>query len=238
MGFGVLFFGYAAAYLMSLNSFGYLFKIVGAAVMLSGIGKLRDFEKSFNYLYFCGIAVALSALSEAIFAIIEPSFLPIGEASAISTAAWLLTAVPFHALLYISFYRISKEVGVMKLAGRSILGGIFLGVELLLALSVYIVGFLSTKLAWYLTGAAFLFSYVIIIFNLALIYSCYKNICEEGDEDAPVKPSKIPFLNKLFEVSEKRENEIYEKTKSYAENKIRQDNEKRKEKKQTEKKRR
>ena len=37
-------------------------------------------------------------------------------------------------------------------------------------------------------------------------------------------------MNKLFEVSEKRQQEIYEKTKAYAEERIKRDNEKKLEK--------
>ena len=38
MGFGLLFIGYFIALLMSVNSYGFAFEIVGYAIMLSAVG--------------------------------------------------------------------------------------------------------------------------------------------------------------------------------------------------------
>ncbi|MBQ8004744.1 MAG: hypothetical protein IJ303_00325 [Clostridia bacterium] len=143
-------------------------------------------------------------------------------------AAFLILAFPYHFLVYNSIYRISDSVGDIKIKRRALRNSVLLVFEVLIASAAVIFWYFKIEFAKYLLMAAVIFPILLIFLNLSLFYSCYKNICEEGDEDAPRKPSKIPFLNKLFEATEKREQEIYEKTKSYAENKIRQDNEKKK----------
>ena len=235
MGFGLLFFGYASAYIMSLNSFGFMFRLVGSFIMMLGISKLSDFEKKFNLANIFIYLLALAAMAESIFAVLPEGFAPQNSAYYCQIAFWVLS-VPYHVFLYLAVAHISKEVGVLNIFKRSVQYGVFGIIALALVPVTLICWYFKAPFAEYLAMAAFILPYVLFVLNLSLFYSCYKNICEEGDEDAPRKPSKIPFLNKLFEASEKREQEIYEKTKSYAENKIKQDNEKKKNKNKKKKK--
>ncbi len=238
MGFGLLFLGYIAAFLMSLNSFGFVFRLTGCAIMLSALTKLSDYERSFLYAKLSCFGMTLASLCESAM-FLSLDFISFGDnAKNICLSAFLVIAVVFHFFLYRSIYRISSDVGVEKIRLNSLRFGVFAAIELLIVISAVGMWYIAPNIAKYILMAAILYPYVIFLLNLLLIYSCYKDICEEGDEEAPRRPSKIPFLNKLFEASEKREQEIFDKTKSYAEKRIAEDLEKKKNKKKHKKKRR
>ncbi|MBE6538998.1 MAG: hypothetical protein E7671_06000 [Ruminococcaceae bacterium] len=240
MGFGLLFFGYALSHLMTLNSFGFVFRLTGCAVMIAGLSKLEAYEKRFFYARLNAIFLAIIALLESVGQLLLGHF-PAGSVIAtvvsknIFYVAFLAVTVIFHVFLYRAIRKIARDVGIRNIEERALRYGIFACFELLLLAVCGICWYLKFDFTRYILMAVVLLPYIIIVLNLTLFYSCYKNICEEGDEEAPRKPSRIPFLNKLFEVSEKREQEIYEKTKLYAEDKIRQDNVKKKNKKKKKK---
>lgn len=236
MGFGLFLIGYAAAYPMSLNSFGFLLRLIGSAVMLSGTSRLLKFEKNFYRVHLSCILLAVASVAESALCILADftsAVLPFNIETAASAAlgAFLLLSVPMHLLFYRAVRTLSADVGLGGIRARSVKYEIFFGVGLLLVAATYITYLLRARITNYFYVSAVIFLFVVAVLTLTLIYSCYKDICEEGDEDAPRKPSKIPFLNTLFEASEKREREIYEKTKAYAEEKVKQDLEKKRKKK-------
>ncbi len=236
MGFGLLFIGYAMTYLMSLNSFGFLFRLTGCAVMLAGISRLADYERKFFHAHLAVIIMTVSAFAESLAYLFFDFF---GEnAGNICYSVFLVLTVVFHFLIYRAVHKISKDVGVKKIELNSVRYAVFASVELLLLAAVLFFWYFGVPFTKYIVMAAMLYPFIIIVLNLALFYSCYKNICEEGDEEALRKRSRIPFLNKLFDASEKREQEIFDKTKSYAEKRIADDLEKKKNKKKHKKKRR
>ena len=232
MGFGLLFFGYAATFLMSLNNFGFLFRLTGCAVMLSGLSRLEAFERRFFYAKLCCVLMLiLSAIDCGTNFVLQNSLIEIpGFLEKSVSVIFAVSTVIFHLLIYFAIYKIASDVGVNKIRINTVRNAVFSAIELLIFVSLGISFLLKAPFVKYLYFAAILYPFVIFLLNLALFYSCYKNICEEGDEEAPRKASKIPFLNKLFEVSEKKEMEIYEKSKGYAENYIKRENEEKKRK--------
>ena len=235
MGFGLLFIGYSFAYLMSFNAYGYVFRIIGCAVMLSALSRLSAFEKRFKETnivcaVLCAIASAESILSVAL----ELGISLPWQGSTVENTAFIIfivASVVYHVFLYRAVYKIASDVGIKDIKERSLRYAIFAAIEIPLAILYEVFRRSGLEVARYLLLSVFLLYYLVVALNLSLFYSCYKNICEEGDEEAPRKKSRIPFLNTLFEVSDKREKEIFEKTKSYAENRIRTENEAKKHKK-------
>ena len=237
MGFGLLFLGYIATFLMSINSFGVVFRLTGCAIMLSALSKLSRYEKGFFYVNISCFAMTAVSLFECVFGFFDRGW-QYDNIKNICMSIFLVLTVIFHSLLYLAIYRISKDVGLDKLRMSSVRNAVFASIELVILLCAYVMWNIELGITKYIVMAGIIYPFIILVFNLVLIYSCYKNICEEGDEEAPRKPSKIPFLNKLFDASEKREQEIFDKTKSYAEKRIAEDFEKKKNKKKHKKKRR
>ena len=56
-----------------------------------------------------------------------------------------------------------------------------------------------------------------ILLDLMLIFACYRMICNEGDEDMPVKEVKIPVLRKMEEVLNKRDKDAFESARNISE---------------------
>lgn len=230
MGYGLLFIGYAAAFLMSFNSFGFIFRAVGSLLAVCGLKKLCQFETKYNFCYLSAWAMCLAAMAEgAVFVMGDYTNLPENLQAYVSMAFYLF-AIPFHLIFYRATSALSKEVGLDKIAVKSARNAVFCVIVILLALSSFAAHSFDWSFINYLFGATLVGLLLLVFMNLLLIYSCYKNICEEGDEENAAKPSRIPFLNKLFEASDKRQQEIYEKTKAYAEERIKRDNEKKLEK--------
>ncbi len=229
MGFGLLLFGYAATYHMSFNSFGFFFRLIGIALMFRGLEGLSAFEHRFKLGYYICLPLALFEAVEAVVFLIGSSSVT-DKLQAYAGAGFWIASVFFHAALFSAVYLLSKDVGLMSIAKRSIVGVVFLAVEIILILLSAVIS-APVKLASSLMLSVIVFGFIAVIYNLVLFFSCYKNICEEGSDEAPMKYSRIPFLNKLLESSEKRETEIYNKTRAYAESKIREDNEKKRNKK-------
>ena len=230
MGYGLLFSGYAVAFLMSFNSFGFIFRAIGSLLALCGLKKLCQFETKYNFCYLSAWAMCFAAMAEgAVFVAGDYMTLPENLQAYVSMAFYAL-AIPFHLIFYKATSALSKEVGLEKISVKSARNAVFFVLVVLLALSSFAAHSFGCNFINYLFGATLMGLLLLIFMNLLLIYSCYKNICEEGDEDNAAKPSRIPFMNKLFEVSEKRQQEIYEKTKAYAEERIKRDNEKKLEK--------
>ena len=96
MGFGLLFLGYIAAFLMSLNSFGFVFRLTGCAIMLSALTKLTDFERSFNLARISCFGMALSALCESIITLSLDFGLFSEKASNICLSVFLVLTVVFQ----------------------------------------------------------------------------------------------------------------------------------------------
>ena len=228
MGYGLLFIGYAVAFLMSINSFGFIFRAIGSLLALCGLKKLCQFETKYNFCYLSAWAMCFAAMAEG--AVFMAGDGAPENLQAYVSMAFCVPAIPFHLIFYKATCALSTEVGLDKISVKSARHAVFGVLVVLLALSTFVARSFGWSFINYLFGATLIGAILLIFMNLLLIYSCYKNICEEGDEDNAAKPSRIPFMNKLFEVSEKRQQEIYEKTKAYAEERIKRDNEKKLEK--------
>ena len=63
MGFGLLFFGYFCATLMSVNAFGSFIRIIGYSIVLIAAGKLSKYNRSFKLLSYTSVLmIAVSVL--------------------------------------------------------------------------------------------------------------------------------------------------------------------------------
>ena len=121
--------------------------------------------------------------------------------------AFYIAAIIFHFAFLGAIGRLASSLKLRNIASKCICYGIFILIEIGVIIAATVFWYLKMTVAKYLLMAAVILPYVIFVLDLVLIYSCYKNICEEGCEDLPRKPSKIPFINKLLDARDKREEE-------------------------------
>lgn len=222
MGFGWLFIGYFVATLMSVNTFGSVFRIVGYAITFAAAGKLSKYNRSFVCFE---IAAALMTAVSAVLAVFDVTSLLYQEmlipsdpfSSFVTVAGYIemVLALVFNIAMLYAIRSIALETGVGKIAVSAMRNLVFIVVYHVL----YFVGALPVEFPndflSVLTVTVFLLYFVWIILNLILIYTCYAKICDENDVDMQRKPSRFAFVNKMRAASDEREQRAAERQAEY-----------------------
>ena len=213
MGFGWLFIGYFVATLMSVNSFGFLFWLVGYAIVLFAAKKLMAYHADFRYLYFGSILMLLLSavlatssvttflydqllLDERIFST---------EADTVLSFVKMTCDLLFHISLFVPIYAIAKETEVEKISIAAVRNAIFWVVfnVLYLITSLPIEALAGFSAAF--RGVSVLGYIICWILNAIMIGSCYARICDPSDLDMAPKPSRFAFVNRMRAEAEERQ---------------------------------
>lgn len=230
MGFGLLFVGYFAVYIMSLviipSLIGYLF-MAWANVKLSQYDLC--FKRCIPILGFlCLVSTYLLIGDIFDYMSIESALFSEVVKTVVQTAEKILSFV-YQLFLMLAMRHIAIDTELPKLAYRSA-RNFSIGA---LSMAVYIVAWIlpEGEVAKTLALSAFLLELLWIILTLVLIASYYRLICDESDFDMSVKEVKIPIIGKMEEIMRRRDQNAYNSAKDMAE-KRRQKKEARKNKKQ------
>lgn len=203
MGFGLLFIGYFFLLFFPVGSMGVLPNIaaLGCIIMFSACGRLSHFAQDckgfklarYTLIPYFGIAVADLALDIACYAGVSDQVTDTYLAKPLTLAADLIFGV-FAVFLMVGIYKLAKEVELPKIASRtgivlsiSVLFSLFAAVSDIAAFVTVPVSSRITAAVNYIGFAAFILEYLAIFLSLAHIFSCYMNICLEGDEDMPYR---------------------------------------------------
>lgn len=223
MGFGLLFIGYFTATLMSINTFGSSFKLVGYGIMLIASGKLKKYNRAFTYLeltaYIMLAFSALLAVSDIWIFLYDEMLVdsnPFGGAyPTVIIYAEILLSLVYNTVMLYAIRRIAVETEAEKIAASSVRNFIFICVYYVLYfIGVFPFTFADTYLK-YCGAFILLFNFVWIILNLVLIYSCYARICDENDIEMNRKLSRFAFVNKMRAESEERQARAAERQAEY-----------------------
>ncbi len=204
MGFGLLFLGYFIAYFMSL---ALPLKIVGCLLMIWAVMKLSEYNERFRLCIApLGILCAISVY--AVICFISKSFeissvICADEVYKVVSNLGEVVDIAYHTCLLTAVCSIAKETELPKPAFNSMrnllivwVGGVLYFVAMFMPVgnAAKVVGYIATviRLLW-------------IVLDCALIANCYRLICPEGEEDMPVKESKIGIIRKMDAVINKRE---------------------------------
>ncbi len=202
MGFGYLFIGYFFLIFFPLSGIGVLPNLaaVGCAIMLVGTKKIYSYAEDCKGFKLASYTlIPYFALSAAALILNIAEYFGISQETVaaflnpISLACDLLFGL-LAVFLMAGIYKLARQVELPKLASRS---AIFMSVSVLFTLCALIsntaailditAGKTVTATINYIGLAAFLLEYLAIFLNLFHIFSCYANICLEGDEDMPYR---------------------------------------------------
>ena len=221
MGFGWLLIGYFIATLMSFNLFGAIFRVVGFGIAAYGARKLSDYHRCFSLLTLAsGVGVAVSLLGSALSIsnflyenmIISEKFISDGLANAFGYARYAAELV-FTLVLCVAISRLTKETGELKLTYVAIrnlvIYCVYFALQFICWLPHEYVGTLLQLTA--LPAVVQLISFVVIILNILMIFSCYRRICDESDVEMAQKPSRFEFVNQMRAEREEKERARREK---------------------------
>ena len=206
MGYGYLLIGYIFATVFSYNPFGYVFMLIGSILMILGLMTLIRYDRIAYLPPLAGSSLmVVVALYETVFGFSQMFGAdPAGFLSKeIQEYIRFGTAFLFHAALIYATFRFCRKLDVKKGVNGAVRNAVVLSVYYILVLiSLLDVPFhedymkvCSMPMILILFGA---------YFSVAMmLFTCYKEICPEGDEQMPRKPSRFAFVNKIRAVVDK-----------------------------------
>ena len=210
MGFGLLFFGYFAAFLMSLNSYGAVFALIGYYLMFTALQKLSEYKHSLIYCYPPLSALTLCSVADTvnlIFKLLDMTE-PFGGTviSYIISLVSLASGLILHIFLLGAISGLGKDTDLPEIVGLTRTNLSSVSVYFILNIVVFVLNLLNRPISW-LMVLGMLLRIVYPLLVLSLIYKCFSKICAPEDVDMPVKPSRFEFINKIRERQEQKAEE-------------------------------
>ena len=211
MGFGILFFGYFAAFLMSFNTYGAIFSLIGCYVIFTALQRLSEYKHSIlkciiplAVMFICSLFDSASLICRLIEA---PSPFSGQTISSIISFATLASSLLFHIFLFSAIASLGKDTDlpdVISLAGTNTLAA---SAYFLLNVLVFILNIYSATSPSLLMALTLLLRVAYPLSGLALIYKCFRKICSPEDLTMPTKPSRFKFINEIRARNEKKAEE-------------------------------
>lgn len=212
MGFGVLFIGYFL--LLNITYFQFTDLISGLVLTLA-FNKLSGVNKYFKFAQIPTAVFSLLGLGELGVGIYTMFFSQLSLTYyniAVGIIRYALIGA-FTLLMLLGIENVANEVDLEKLPRRARVTIPF-SLTVLLLCAVFEIPFLSNVLDKYtltLVGLALLCGFMLIaIFNLAVIYNAYMNICMPNQREKEKKRSRFKFVEGFREHEEKRRMEYVE----------------------------
>lgn len=203
MGFGIMFLGYFAGFVMFLGRLAIL-RFISSIVIGFSTLKLRKYNRNFDLLL---IACVISALFYGAISVLDliEYFSSVQIGGEMLRTIFAIIDIPFtfvfHACMLLGIRAIAKDTETSKILFASTRNLIFYCILLVLQL----VTLLPFTVARNLSALSVIFSLALAVFDLLLIFRCYAQICDPEDIDMERKPSKFAFVNKFREETELRQ---------------------------------
>ena len=209
MGFGLMFVGYFFTYLISLV---FVPKILGYVIMTWAAVKLSAFDIKFKRclpVLLVLILVSTYSLTGDILRYLNVEMpLFVGLVPNIISIIEELLILVFHVYLMLAIASIAKDIGLEKIRFSAIRNLLIIFV----AEAAYtIMTFLpkNDAIQAIFLGAVIL-RFIWIFLDLVLLASCYRQICEEGDESMPEKEINIPIIKQMEESMRRRDKNAFD----------------------------
>ncbi len=219
MGFGLLFIGYFIAFLMSVNSYGWAFQIVGFYIIFLALQKLSEYKHSIKK---CLVPLVVMTLCQVYIGVLSLGIMMDGTeifdvmkmiygmwVTSLVNAVFLVALLAFHLFLLHSIRELATDVGDGGIAKWTSRNRLFVSFYVLLDMvSVLFPSTSPIKLSLY--RIVMLASILYPILMLYMLYRCYAGICAPEDANMTPKPSRFAFVNKSRAMSEKKDKEMQE----------------------------
>ncbi len=207
MGFGLLLCAYFLLTFMSVGVGDYVFLtyVLGAMVTVSAVGKLRDYNPRFTYLYPPALLYCLLAIYHLLLVIADVALwdLPILQSPTLLTIVeWgqFVAECGYAALALWSSAELAASVGLSKHRIRAFRNLVFVGIWAVGQMLLLTIPPLANAGNQALLKVLFLYQLVVYLFNSFHLYTCYSSICPQGEEFGKAsKPSRFKFINDINE---------------------------------------
>lgn len=227
MGFGLLFIGYFAASLMTLNPIGSLFRVVGYALILGAVLKLRKYHCAFKWSIVSTILMLLVSgtllfadTTEYFYQAMLTQSAPITEIgrNIIGYAEQGASFVFLTFLLY-AVRKIATETELPKLVVASVRNFVFVCFYYFVCVIGYLPFESVRNCSRELRMISLILYFSVILLNVVLFWKCYANICDENDTQMIRTPSRFAWVNHFREEFDRREEKARRETAVYRQEK-------------------
>ncbi|MBE6576007.1 MAG: hypothetical protein E7654_07040 [Ruminococcaceae bacterium] len=221
MGFGLLFLGYLIAFLLYLNPYAAVTRLIGYCVIFAALTKLRRHNRWFAFSQTAAIPLMVLALVDSVIDIttrIMGEGTPAAMTAAtggIETAMTLLLLV-FHVCLLMAVYTIAQDTDLPSLAAAARRNIVLIAAYAVLHGIWSLPVKLGDSYTVTLSLMVFVLQLIWTVADLILIFRCYMWICLEGDEDMAQKPSRFAFVNRFREKFERHNQKAAAEAEAYA----------------------
>ncbi len=199
MGFGTLVFGYFTMFAFSLAPAYFFADVIGALIAIFAFQKLAEYNRWFVYamgaslgfLVLCGVSAG---------SLMFNWYDPAGTVDGVVDVSKEVASCLLHVFMFFGIRGIAggaENPKLVKKADRNFILTMvyYIGAAVLLLFSEAL-GEYASYAGLYLL----LYWAVCVVLNLVLIYRCFGTLCPaDEDENAPPKPSRFAFINKLNE---------------------------------------
>ena len=216
MGFGLMFVGYFFTYIISLVLVP---KILGYVLMMCATVKLSAFDIKFKRCI--PVLGGLFLISSYTLLGDILGWLNIGSSlfnnsvlNVVSVAEEVLV-VAFHIFLMFAIGSIAIDTGLEKIRFRAIRNLLLICVAEVLYVVVALLPVSDIFQA--ATFVVVMLRFIWIVLDLILLASCYRMICEAGDEDMPEKDVSIPVIKQMETIMRKRDKNAFDSGKKWTE---------------------
>ncbi len=231
MGFGLLLVGYFTATIMSLNSLGAIFSLLGYIILAVGAKKLSAYNTAFSALLAACIpmmllsgAIAVGSVSSFLFEYMLVGSALISEELIVWLSNIKLVAdLVFAGVLCYSIKKIAVETGAQKVPYLAVRNFVFCIIATLLQLFSFVCvsGYSKSLYDFAISTALPVWSLLITLFSILLIclmlFSCYRQICDVDDVDMAQKPSRFEFVNRRRAEKEAKRQKYIAEAEAYLE---------------------
>lgn len=222
MGFGYLLLGYLISFFLYMTvqalGIGSLALLVGYAMMFYGLYLLHRFHSAFAVAKWLLIPLFLTALYrvvediDTLFMLGMP--IPSAVEETVNWGAFMLLIVFQFAMLY-GIRMLADSIELKKISASTVRNSIFVGVYGMLYLGGSLP--LGEAIKPYLTLSVTLLNLLFVVCNLALLVSCMKNICPEGEEEIEPKQSRFSWVNRMNDTYESSRKNLKDQMRSEGE---------------------
>ena len=204
MGFGLLLCAYFLLTFMSVGVGDYAFLpyLLGAAVAVLAVDKLKAYNPRFKYLYPVAAVYALLAIYGLVTVVANLALwdIPVLEGILASVASWaqFVSEFAFAVLALWASAEVAASVGLAKHRARAWRNVAFTGIWAMLQLLLLAVPTIANAGNQALTKVLFLYQLLVYLLNTYALYTCFTGICPAGEEfGKPSKPSRFKFMNEI-----------------------------------------
>lgn len=231
MGFGILTVGYYIAFLVGMiwqsEIWGGLVLLLGCVLMMVALASLMEYEHSFRIALFFSAFLTFSAIYRTFYLLSEQLLWDLSVFSgsvlyAVEIAEFVAFVI-FQVAMLLAVRRLASDVDDPKIVGAATRNTVVLG----LYAAVQLLSVASFPAAAYFALSARLLQIVYHLLIGGMLISCYMRICDERDEDMPLKKSRFAFVNRMREERARREQAAADSVTKYAEDRLKKKREKR-----------